>query len=73
MVDRVDHNNNNKLYMMHITKTGQIVTRNRKHIKETPITAEQYFWDQVNKTTVDDILKTFEKHTQQNVMHTISR
>ena len=59
--------------MIHIAKTGQIVTRNSKHMKETPITIEQYFWNQLSKgivETVDDILKHFEKHTQQNVTYT---
>ena len=50
--------------MIHITKTGQIVTRNRKHINATPIAAEQYLQDQLsNVDMLDDILKHFEKKT----------
>ena len=62
-----DHNCNNTLYMINITKTGQLITRNSKHLKATPITAEQYHQDQLSKITVDtvdDILKHIEKHTQ---------
>ena len=46
---------------------------NSKQIKITPITTEYYLWDQSRKSnvdSVDDILKHFEKHTQQNVTHT---
>ena len=72
VVGRGDHKHNNRSYMICITKTGQIVTRNSKHVKATPITAEQYLLDQLSKSNVDimdDILKHFEKYTQQNVTH----
>ena len=58
--------------MICITKTGQLITRTSKQVKATPITAEQYLLHQLNKNTVDtvdDILKQFEKHTQQNMTH----
>ena len=58
--------------MIHITKTGQIITRNRKHIKAAPIIAKQYPWDQLSKNTVhmiDNIQKHFEKLTQPNLTH----
>ena len=61
--------------MIHITKTGQRVTRNSKHMKATSITAEQYLWEQLSKINVDavdDILKHVEKHTQQNGTHTLN-
>ena len=38
-----DHYHNNISYTIRITRTGHIVTRNTKHIKITPITAEEYF------------------------------
>ena len=43
-----------------------MVTRNSKHIKETPITDEQYLWDQLGKHTktepLEDFLKQYESH-----------
>ena len=41
-----DHNG------IHITNTEKIVTRNKRHIKCTPITAEQY----VSKVTAEFVL-----------------
>ena len=43
VIGKEDHSHNNRSYMICLTKRGQIVTRNRKHIKAIPITAEQYF------------------------------
>ena len=37
-----NHNHHERSYNIHITKTGQLVTGDRKHIKPTQITAEQY-------------------------------
>ena len=54
--------------MIHFTKTGRVTTGYSKHIKATHKTAKQYLQDQLHKNTVDtvdDILKHFEKHTQQ--------
>ena len=42
VVGRGDHNHNNRSYMIRISKTGGIVTRNSKHSKTIPLTAEQY-------------------------------
>ena len=58
-----DHNHNNRSCTIRITRTGCIVTRNSKDIKTTPITAEQYFRDQLIWLTddpVDRILKWYE-------------
>ena len=41
VVGRGDHNHN-RLHMIHITKTGKLITGNSKHVKAAPITAEQY-------------------------------
>ena len=71
-----DNNHNNRSYMMCITKTGQLATRNRKHIKENPATGGQYLWDQWRENTVDvldNILQYFEKQAQQNVTHIQNR
>ena len=60
-----DHNQN-RPYMICITKMGRLTTRNSKHIKATPITVDQYLWGKLGKSTlatVDDILKHFEKFT----------
>ena len=61
-------------HMIHMTKTGKIVTKNRKHINATLVTADQYLWDQLGKNTVDmldDILKDFEKKTEPTKSDTI--
>ena len=39
--------------MVIISKTGQLATRKCNHIEATPITAEQYLRDQINKNTKD--------------------
>ena len=44
MVGRGYHNHNNRSYIIYITKTGHVITRNSKHIKVIPIMAEQYLW-----------------------------
>ena len=70
VVGRGDHNHSNRCYMIRISKTGYVVTSNSKHIKATPIIAEQYLRDQINKNTADpvnDILKNYEKLAQENV------
>ena len=40
-----------------MTKTGQLITRNSKHVKPTQITVEQYLWDELDKYIVIDPLK----------------
>ena len=70
VVGRGDHNHNNRSCMIRISKTGWIVIRNSKHVKATPITAEQYLSDQINKNTTDpfnEILKNYEKLVQENI------
>ena len=37
-----DHNHHERSYNICITRTGHFVTRDKKHIKPTQITAEQY-------------------------------
>ena len=45
-----------------------MITRNSKHMKATPIIAEQYLWDQLGKHTKIDpleyLLKQYENHAQ---------
>ena len=70
VVGRSDQNHNNKSYMIRISNTGQIVTRNSRHMNAIPITAKQYLRDQINKNTtdpLDEILKNYEKAAQENV------
>ena len=58
-----NHNLNNRSYTISITVTGYIVTRNSKHIKTTPITAEQYLKDHLTQHTndlVERMLKQYE-------------
>ena len=70
-----DHNHHERSYNILITQTGQLVTIDRKYIKPTHITAEQYLWDQLQKhiTTdpLDDILKQFENKALTNNTCTI--
>ena len=40
VVGRGDHNHGNRSYLIRISKTGCVVTRNSKHTKATPITAK---------------------------------
>ena len=37
-----DYNHNNQSYIIHVIKTGKTLSRNSKHVKVTPITADQY-------------------------------
>ena len=42
VVGKGDNNENNILSTICVTKTGQVLTRKRKHVKTTQITAEQW-------------------------------
>ena len=42
-----NHNHHDRSYNIHITKTEQLVTSDRKHIQTTQITLEQNLWDQL--------------------------
>ena len=48
VVGRGDHSHSNRSYMIRFSKTDQVVIRNSKHIKATPVTAKQYLRDQIN-------------------------
>ena len=56
--------------MIHITKTGQLIIRDNKHMKLMQIAAEKYLWDKLDKHIVtgplDDILKQIENQTHIN-------
>ena len=72
MVGRGDHNHNNRFYTIKITKTGCIITRNKKHIKTTPITSEQFLRDQLTQHAedpLDKILKQYESLSPHNVQN----
>ena len=47
VVGRGDHNHSNRSYTTRLTKMDHLINRNSKHIKTTPITAEQYIKDQL--------------------------
>ena len=70
-----NHNHNDRSYTIQVTKTGQLITRNSKHVKPTLITAKQYLCDQLDKHIVtdplEDILKHLAKQTHTN--HTFTR
>ena len=69
VVGRCHHNDNSRSYTVRVTKTGDIIIRNNKHIKTTPITAEQYLRDQLSwhmEDPWDKILKQYESLSPQN-------
>ena len=49
VMGKEDNNHNDQEYKIHMTKTGQLITRNRKHVKVMPITSKQYLRDQLSK------------------------
>ena len=61
IIDKVDYNHNDQSYRVKEMETRCLITRNSKHIKATPITAEKYPWEKLSKNTmmvtVEDILK----------------
>ena len=64
-----DHNHHERSYKIHITKTGQLGTRDRKHMNITQITEEKYLQDQLQKHTttnpLEDMLNNLKNnHTQ---------
>ena len=70
-----NHDHNNKYYTIRNTTTGHIVTRNRKHIKITPIKAEPYLRDQLTWHTdvdMDRILKQYETLSMDRVQSSTS-
>ena len=40
IIEKGDHNHNDQSYSVQVMKTGQLITRNSKHVKATPITAD---------------------------------
>ena len=68
------YNNHNRSHTMHLPKTGCLINRNSTHTKATPITAEQYIWDQLDKHTktdpLRDFLKQHESHAQYSKTNT---
>ena len=65
----IDNNHKNRSYTIHITKMGWLLTRNSKHVKATPITAEQYLEDQVGKHTKTDPLEDFPNNVKPCTTH----
>ena len=43
--------------------------RNSKHIKATPVTAEQYLWHQLDKHTKTNLLEDFLKQCECHAKH----
>ena len=50
VVDKGNHNHHNRSYKIQVTKTGRIITPNRKHIRPTPLTAENFLHNQFKHT-----------------------
>ena len=53
-----DQNHHGRSYHICITKSDRLVTQNRQHIKQTPISAEQYLWDKLHKHIRTDPLES---------------
>ena len=66
VVGKGNHNHHNRSYKIQVTKTGRIITHNRQHIKPTPITAENFLHNQVNKHTKTDPLDAILDHIQRH-------
>ena len=41
VIDKGDHNHNDQKYRVWVSKTGWLITRNSKNVKETPIKDNQ--------------------------------
>ena len=61
VVGRGNHSHSSRSYMIRISKTGWVVTRNSKHIKPTLIATRQYLRDQITKNTSDPVNKNFKE------------
>ena len=46
-----------------------MITRNSKHIKATPIIADQYLWDKLDKYTKTNPLENFLKQCESHAKH----
>ena len=69
LLEKGDHNPNNRSYIIWITMTWRMITRNKKHIKATPITAWKYLQDQLDKHTKTDPLEDILKHCESHAKH----
>ena len=65
-----NHDHHNRSYIIHITKTVQLVIQNRQHIKPTQISAEQYLCQQLQKHTKTDPLENILIQLEQQQMAT---
>ena len=66
IIGKGDHNHHNRSYKIQVTTTGRIITHNRKHIKPTPITAEDYICYQASNYTKTDPINAILDHFQKN-------
>ena len=71
---KVTPSHNDQSYKVQVTKMGWLITKNSKHIKPTPITAEQYPRFRLSRgretDTLEDIIKDFERQTQKDKCYT---
>ena len=49
VVNTGNHNHHNRSYIIQLTTNGRCISRNRRHIKPTTVTAETYLQHQANK------------------------
>ena len=64
--DKGDHNHHDRSFNICITKTRRIITSNRQHIRLTPISAEYYLCNELNKHTKTDPLDTILGHLEKH-------
>ena len=64
-----DYNHHERSYNIHITRTGGMGTRDRKHIKPTQITAGLYLWDQLQKSHNNQSTRRHPKTVQKPNTH----
>ena len=64
--DKGNHNHHDRSYKICITKTGKIITHNRRHLKPTPISAEHYLHNQLIQHTRTDPLNAIPEHLKKH-------
>ena len=54
IIEEANNNyHNGKCYVVTLTKTGRLIMQNTRHICNTPITTEQYLWEQIPNEQAD--------------------
>ena len=74
ITDKDDHNHNDWSHRVWVMKTGGLITRSRKYVKATPLTAKQYLTDKLSKdrkmSTPEDMVKHLEQQAWEDENYT---